>query len=526
MEDNALASCAPPKIEFPISYGKIVTTFKRMEYAAELAIFLNIDGQDFDKNFLYFPPNWNPSTDPPSSTGTNSENYSITSYDAYYDDVTQRTIYHLDLTIFLNNSNKTNYVVLDPNEKAPTISKNHDHRYNWWLISSVCKNNRTVTTSTTSPNVDNYITLSGGNGPNASGYINFYGIGDLSLSTITTIVSSGIIGVKKHDDSWENTTINSTTSATTQTITISPSTHKYEDIGNGQYAVTLNLTNTKISDPAFIDSLPSPYYKILNYPNAIEYSRSVNFSRNYGGKPVCATGVAFGSEFDGSGASFGLTYDYDLGYWRPYCNYKNLSYPNRFYNYQIAGDFFAIMDDVGTSAPYMRWGTSDYQYCPGLNKRFWKNDARSSPACYEFDLHYPESANAKAKMIVGGFTWPINSVLLLNEWQTIGGNTTDVQLATSPNAACRTVTTAVCNKLKENANLRVYIIKYRGQTNAKDAARNIVSHDYGYIKSCASGITTPYWQEATTEAQLKTALDAIAADIKSFAGHQEAQNVE
>ncbi|MDR0753636.1 MAG: hypothetical protein LBE95_03140, partial [Holosporaceae bacterium] len=114
-----------------------------------------------------------------------------------------------------------------------------------------------------------------------------------------------------------------------------------------------------------------------------------------------------------------------------------------------------------------------------------------------------------------------------------------------PHAACRAITTAAVNELKQTygGNLRIYFIKYRKQTQYRDKITddNVdadVNFDYSYIDSCATylydvdansykkgaedTITTP----ATAEANLAKALADIAADIKSWANKTPAQLCE
>ncbi len=95
-------------------------------------------------------------------------------------------------------------------------------------------------------------------------------------------------------------------------------------------------------------------------------------------------------------------------------------------------------------------------------------------------------------------------------------------------SAVKLVTKDACAKLKGDwgDNLRVYIIKYRKQTQYKHPVTQAATNfDYSYLDSCASGTSAPYMYDITTEDQLKSALDAIYTDIEKWAGKTEARNV-
>jgi hypothetical protein len=139
-------------------------------------------------------------------------------------------------------------------------------------------------------------------------------------------------------------------------------------------------------------------------------------------------------------------------------------------------------------------------------------------------------------MIYGGFTWPLNAVLCNAGFQAVAADTaTGITTGiTDPQTALQAATQAVCAKLKSDygSNIRIYIVKYRKQTGYKNRISGAVANfDYTYLNSCAgpgdsSGSTSaPYTYDVTSEADLKSALSAIAEDLKTFAGHKKAQNV-
>jgi hypothetical protein len=73
------------------------------------------------------------------------------------------------------------------------------------------------------------------------------------------------------------------------------------------------------------------------------------------------------------------------------------------------------------------------------------------------------------------------------------------------------------------------VVKYRKQLKYKsfpfyNTTQSDVSFNYSYIDSLASN--SKYVYDVTTETTLKTALNAIAADVKSWAGYEDAKNVD
>jgi hypothetical protein len=93
--------------------------------------------------------------------------------------------------------------------------------------------------------------------------------------------------------------------------------------------------------------------------------------------------------------------------------------------------------------------------------------------------------------------------------------------------AVKNVTTDACAKLKEKHtdNLRIYVVKYRKQTQYKHKVSNaITDFNYDYIDDCATAADHIY--DANDETALNTALSDIAGDIKSWAGYTNAQNVK
>ena len=130
---------------------------------------------------------------------------------------------------------------------------------------------------------------------------------------------------------------------------------------------------------------------------------------------------------------------------------------------------------------------------------------------------YSSTYNNISNLIETSFSIPFNMVLRQNGYQ----GTSDL-----PTAAAAKVTADVCAKLKADhgSNLRIYVIKYKAQTQYKSFPGGVNrNHDYTAVDGCA---TSGYLYSVSTEADLQTRLDAIATDIKSWAGYEAAKLVE
>jgi hypothetical protein len=115
-----------------------------------------------------------------------------------------------------------------------------------------------------------------------------------------------------------------------------------------------------------------------------------------------------------------------------------------------------------------------------------------------------------------------------NDYKYFWQKKNDDSIERDPNKACSQVTVDACTKLKNTfgENLRIYLIAYRRQNSYKPKiSGDAVAFDYSYLNNCASGTGKPYIYDVSNEAALKSALDTIAEDIKSFAGHKNAENV-
>jgi hypothetical protein len=350
-------------------------------------------------------------------------------------------------------------------------------------------------------------------------YIKFTGDGTLSVK-VAYLGNSGSISYTTLGGTSSSTTISSSSYTN---VSISPSTHRYMDQGNGTYAITLSINNVELAtSPKFTYTLPSPYCKITGKPAARSYTRSVDGSlQTLNASYFTTRSLSRTHGFNNYNTVYGyhmLNGTSGTASGAGYCSLTSTS---------CLGDVTTLTEEfvspVIIHAHIPTESCGDY-YCPGLVRLF---GARNRKKIYSIETYTSASYINRAGIMAVDYTWPLNAVLIKNGWQTIAGSETETTGVTNPMNACQSATAAVCNKLKENANLRIYIIKYRGQTAGKDALGKAISYDYGYLKdNCASGNAAPYWQEVDTESNLKTALDAIAANIKTWAGYEKAKVVE
>jgi hypothetical protein len=203
---------------------------------------------------------------------------------------------------------------------------------------------------------------------------------------------------------------------------------------------------------------------------------------------------------------------------------------------EYVSPFMVHMNITGSDTNSLEKGA---YYAPGLIRKF----ARNVRALGGFSISMNGSSSSysnRADLIVTDFTYPVNSVLYFGcsaagdlygkSWQ---GNSNGTTTYSTTNAA-QLATKDVCAKLKSDHgnNLRIYVVKFRKQEKYKtfpfrtgtEITQTNVSHNYSYIDDCASEAS--YVHDATTETTLKSALDAIATDIKSWAEYKDAKLLE
>ena len=297
---------------------------------------------------------------------------------------------------------------------------------------------------------------------------------------------------------------------------------------NATYYMDFDATNLVILRAKFLRW--QPRFSKPTVPNLSSY---VDFSQEGSdGKPVhgASSLAVFGK--DTTGALGTISYDSDRGYW---CATGG---SNNFYDMQpyAKGEGWLLVEDLSTStATFDIWygvdGTkaSRWKYnLPGLTRLYF--DAAQMNPSNGF------SSGGKHAFLVGGVTQPINAALYNYAKGTTAAEGENLTESVTPStdfnmAKLKTLTTAACNKLKA-AGARVYVVKYRKQSGWKALTRNGAAahssgsgtHSYTEIDACAASTGgTAY--DAADEAALKTTLDAIAAEIKTWGGYEEAKNV-
>jgi hypothetical protein len=438
------------------------------------------------------------------------------------------TVYLVEVTFDFNNSYYYQGFIIDPYENAPGTDL--------WLSHIFCYNRSKLSTSSSSLNRLE-ISYTGSNG---SGYVRFYGDGNLYLQVIP---NPSRVVIPKTDGTGDTKTISPGSSLAP--LTIDPATHQYEDQGDGTYRITLSLTNVQLSNPQMVDALPVCEYTKLRNPvmgRGFDWSQSNSSRIRFGQDGSYSTADAsdlfhFTSNYENAFSD--LSYSTTLGCWTLPYNRIIAVIPQLYH-----GDITLVAEDPGTTPPlevYLYGKGMDAReynyYSSGLVRSFASIDRHNSA-----DKHFirldNKTSGVSAKLMWASATYPINTVLYLGmngagghfyRWQSDGsGNLTTLDAT----AACRNVTRSACEKLKSDwgENIRIYVIKYRRQPNCYQSPlwrsySTILTLDYSYLDDCASGVIAPYLWDVSTEADLKSALSAIAADIKSFGGYAPVRGI-
>jgi hypothetical protein len=358
----------------------------------------------------------------------------------------------------------------------------------------------------------------------AGGTVSWNGIGkrikSVTLTVAPTTSSAGSIAFSNLSN---NSTYNQNI-AEQKDITVDGS---YLTADNLKYT----LTNAVILSASVKYKLLQPYQ--FTKPTVPNLSSYVNFSQKTSdGKPVhgASSLAVFGR--DTAGALGTISYDSDRGYW---CATGG---SNNFYDMQpyAKGEGYLLVEDLSTStATFDIWygvnGTKASRwkyYLPGLTRLYF-DEAQMNPS-------NGFSSGGKHAFLVGGVTQPINAALYNYAKGKTAAEGEDLTAYVTPStdfnrATLKALTTAACSKLKA-AGARVYVVKYRKQSGWKALTRNGTAahssgsgtHSYTEIDACATSTGgTAY--DVADEAALKTTLDAIAAEIKTWAGYEEAKNV-
>jgi hypothetical protein len=310
---------------------------------------------------------------------------------------------------------------------------------------------------------------------------------------------------------------------------------------NDNYSVSFNASNISLIKAKLIAEESGGGMQYLPIPSP-EMSRVVNFSKNVGGKPEYDKNfIVYGSDTNGSLGSTGVKWDSDISSWVTAPSYGHqYSGSNHFYMNNIAGDFYLNIEDMGNTIPEwfmfvknINYDSRQPTYNLSGNFRFFSHFSNLYEVSHaHFDIRNA-AENANCVLQVGGFTLPVNTALYYGangssmhsyQWQS---NSSGNLITYDSLVATQQVTTSACNKLKSDwgNNLRIYLIKYRKQSSYKNKINNAtINFDYGYIDQCASG--SEYIYDVSTDDGLSSVLQTIADDIKSFAGHEGAKNVE
>ena len=153
--------------------------------------------------------------------------------------------------------------------------------------------------------------------------------------------------------------------------------------------------------------------------------------------------------------------------------------------------------------------------------RIFSPVTREKNGVTEFSL-YSDNFNNQVDLVQTTFSMPYNMVLRQGKYQ---------EDEDTPSQAVAKVTADVCSKLKgdHGNNLKIYVIKYRAQSQYRPFPLNGVihdakNHDYSAVDSCATN--SNYVYSVNSKSDLNSRLNAIATDIKSWAGYEAAKLVE
>jgi len=376
-----------------------------------------------------------------------------------------------------------------------------------------------------------------------SGYISFVGTGDLTIqiSPIQAMIEAENLNRTGWDRSPDHLSEQNWAE-----FTIDPKKHYYEPYEGG-YRIKIRYRG-RITDHSD-NNIQAIKFTKIRLP---ENSRVVDFSQNVNGKPAYDSNlIIYGDTISGDLNRLGIVWDSDRNSWVSHSiigeglDVNGVCGWNHHYYQQVRGNFYCLLDDVGSFSPKFllvknpnpkgSWYEASHK-APGLVRRWLSLDEQEDKYT-RFDI-YDINRGAKYQYIITGLTLPINAALWAGasgdtlhsyQWQSDKNESEEwVWNNFDATEAVKEVTKSACAKLKtdyEN-NLRVYLIKFRKQTQYKHKVTGATTNfDYSYLDSCATGTSSPYMYDITTEADLKSALDAIYTNISSWATRTEAKNV-
>jgi hypothetical protein len=323
-----------------------------------------------------------------------------------------------------------------------------------------------------------------------------------------------------------------------------------------------------------VTSIKGIYVEIVkNYEKAIEYkkirlpnnSRYIDYSKKINDGSAHGTPELYGAHISNDQFYIHWGYNEKNGYWS---NSSSKGSESTLTVEDYTGDYTSMgySDEIYEAMQYHGSGkhTNDSKYGPydsistsGLNRFYtsWEDRPNSVYARIPGFMwsKYFNDKFGSLYWIMGTMTLPINTVLWAGasgstlhsyQWQSdANGNWNGCDATT----ALKRVTQAACEKLKQEHgdNLRIYLIKYRKQTQYKHPVTGeAVDFDYDYLDYCASPRNADSMSDESEEIQknkcicdiyadepseakekLGKALKAVAEDIKKWAGYEDAKNV-
>ncbi|MBQ3565489.1 MAG: exo-alpha-sialidase, partial [Alphaproteobacteria bacterium] len=308
---------------------------------------------------------------------------------------------------------------------------------------------------------------------------------------------------------------------------------------SGSGSCTFDTTNMTITDIRAEYILPPVQSKRIEFKKLRqpEMSASVDFSQSVNGKPVYNQNLVIFGRTEGQNLNPNTFYDESFANWCFTGENNNFYNKSGLYQYH-----YVTFEDVSNNASKMEiwYGINRSKDCrltsyfPGIFRIYFSPEQTIPSTGFR--------SYGKHLLLSGGFTLPINAMLYAGYYDSAyhkGAWYKDQSGNASYEAtdAVKNVTKAACTKLKAVANTRIYLIKYRKQAQYKHKITGTATNfDYSYLNDCASdtGSTTKiattqedagkFRFDISSEADLNTALSAIAANIKDWAGYKRAEN--
>ncbi len=347
-----------------------------------------------------------------------------------------------------------------------------------------------------------------------SSYIRFNGDSTITVE-ITPNVIDGYIYYKTPNQGRTSRTVSG---ASASTITIDPTTHYYEKTSSGyRVALTLQEAELDTSYGAQFVTTPSTDYRY----NAIEKSgintRYIDYANSsnpsYDSSQLY---TSYSTYYNGLNQAIAAN-----------SSYNNVSYISP---RTLWGDIIHVMEEnspAGDRPPYVNAiigenGSANY-YVAGTTRIFApisRNSTYKYLTLMEKSGSDSTTSGGALDLLITNITYPANYILYQGGYQS--------STSITPTAAAAEITKAACSKLKSDYgnNLRIYVLKYRKQTQYKSFPMYGISqtnqnHDYSAVDGCAT--SSNYLYDISNETDLKNKLNEIANNIKSWSGYEAAK---